>query len=123
MNKETLRMQVLAGIITESQYKVKLNENNKFPEGFNPTQTDEDDDETYEGEVLVAYEAPMEGWDTEHMDTIVIVKREDGFYVDGYISFGEFETQGPFDSLEKAEEVAYDVMEELVDGFKDNDEY
>ena len=26
MNKETLRMQMLAGIITESQYKVKLNE-------------------------------------------------------------------------------------------------
>jgi hypothetical protein len=26
MNKETLRMQMLAGIITESQYKTKLNE-------------------------------------------------------------------------------------------------
>ncbi len=26
VNKETLRMQMLAGIITESQYKVKLNE-------------------------------------------------------------------------------------------------
>jgi hypothetical protein len=27
MNKETLRMQMLAGIITESQYKTQLNEN------------------------------------------------------------------------------------------------
>lgn len=27
MNKETLRMQMLAGVITESQYKAKLNEN------------------------------------------------------------------------------------------------
>jgi hypothetical protein len=27
MNKEQLRMQMLAGIITESEYKVKLNEN------------------------------------------------------------------------------------------------
>ena len=27
MNKETLRMQMLAGLITESQYKQKLNEN------------------------------------------------------------------------------------------------
>ena len=27
MNKETLRMQMLAGIITERQYKAKLNEN------------------------------------------------------------------------------------------------
>jgi len=28
MDKETLRMQMLAGIITESQYKLQLNENN-----------------------------------------------------------------------------------------------
>ena len=27
MNKETLRMQMLAGVITESQYKERLNEN------------------------------------------------------------------------------------------------
>ena len=27
MNKETLRMQMLAGLITESEYKAKLNEN------------------------------------------------------------------------------------------------
>ena len=30
MNKETLRMQMLAGIITESQYKVKLTTNSKM---------------------------------------------------------------------------------------------
>jgi hypothetical protein len=30
MNKEQLRMQMLAGIITESQYKAKLNENTTF---------------------------------------------------------------------------------------------
>ena len=41
MNKETLRMQMLAGIITESQYKVKLNEDEENPKpnyitiGFN----------------------------------------------------------------------------------------
>jgi hypothetical protein len=29
MNKETLRMQMLAGLITESQYKQKLNEENE----------------------------------------------------------------------------------------------
>jgi hypothetical protein len=28
MNKETLRMQMLAGLITESEYKARLNENN-----------------------------------------------------------------------------------------------
>jgi hypothetical protein len=31
MNKETLRMQMLAGIITEGQYKAKLNENMDSP--------------------------------------------------------------------------------------------
>ena len=35
MNKETLRMQMLAGIITESQYKKKLNENGISPIIFN----------------------------------------------------------------------------------------
>jgi hypothetical protein len=30
MNKETFRMQMLAGIITEGQYKAKLNENESF---------------------------------------------------------------------------------------------
>jgi hypothetical protein len=30
MNKETLRMQMLAGIITEGQYKAKLNENEEY---------------------------------------------------------------------------------------------
>ena len=34
MNKETLRMQMLAGIITESQYKAKLNENRTAKELF-----------------------------------------------------------------------------------------
>lgn len=32
MNKETLRMQMLAGIITEGQYKKILNENIKYTE-------------------------------------------------------------------------------------------
>jgi hypothetical protein len=32
MNKETLRMQMLAGIITESQYKAKLNEDENAPD-------------------------------------------------------------------------------------------
>ena len=32
MNKETLRMQMLAGIITESQYKAKLNEEIDIPD-------------------------------------------------------------------------------------------
>lgn len=41
MNKETLRMQMLAGIITESQYKARLNENQALGTLFYP---EEDED-------------------------------------------------------------------------------
>jgi hypothetical protein len=37
MKKEELRMQMLAGIITESQYKQKLNENEDVMEAKNLT--------------------------------------------------------------------------------------
>ena len=36
MNKETLRMQMLAGVITESQYKEKLNEMGNESSELNP---------------------------------------------------------------------------------------
>jgi hypothetical protein len=36
-NKETLRMQMLAGIITESQYKAKLNEDNNIIDVEHPS--------------------------------------------------------------------------------------
>ena len=38
MDKETLRMQMLAGIITEGQYEAKLNENETVEEFENLTQ-------------------------------------------------------------------------------------
>ena len=59
MNKETLRMQMLAGIITESQYAAKLNEN----EGMKVTFLKQDEAEAlpdeptneYEEDVMDAY--------------------------------------------------------------------
>ena len=75
MNKETLRMQMLAGIITEGQYKQKLNENNpdeNSPEWIGPNSPKakiltnvyyigEDADEDlsdYAGSAVPAYELP-----------------------------------------------------------------
>jgi hypothetical protein len=40
MNKETLRMQMLAGIITEGQYKEKLNENKEKDEYYEKLRRD-----------------------------------------------------------------------------------
>ena len=39
MNKEQLRMQMLAGIITESQYTIKLNEFEEIPNNWNEIAT------------------------------------------------------------------------------------
>lgn len=118
MKDEFRRMQVLAGVITESEYKQMVNEIKKYPKGFSPIDTDEEDNEIYEGDIIVAYEAPMEGWDEEHTDRVIIVKRKDGFYVDGYISFGDFTTEGPFNALKEAEDVAYNIMKDLVNDWK-----
>ena len=50
MNKETLRMQMLAGIITEGQYKGKLNEEQAIGTIF---YKDEDGDYVYDEEKLI----------------------------------------------------------------------
>ena len=119
MNNEFQRMQKLAGLITESQ----LNED-KYPEGFTPIEINQkEDNETYGGEVIAAYEAPMEGWDTEHFDSVVIVKKEDGFYIDGYVSFGEFDVESPFKTQQEAEDRAYDIMEEFKEDWDEDEDW
>jgi hypothetical protein len=85
----------------------------KHPRGFKPVETDETDNEIQEGEILAAYESPGEGWDKEHPDAVYVVKRDDGFYVTTYISFGEPDEEGPFNTLPEAEKRAYDIMKEL----------
>lgn len=113
LSEEFKKMQKLAGIITENQ--------NNYPKGFNPYTPTQDDNESYDGEVVAAYTAPTDGWDENNSDTVVIVKKEDGFYVDGYISFGDFDIKGPFKTQQEAEDEAYDIMEDIVFNW-DNDE-
>ena len=158
MTKETLRMQMLAGIITEGQYKQLLedmeivdrildkisaqgkdslsdeekayldkyskgeknikNPFKKHPKGFRPIETDITDNEAQEGEIITAYESPGEGWDKNNPDTVYVVKRNDGFYVNTYISFGEPDEEGPFSTLQEAEKIAYDIMKELKEDWE-----
>ena len=55
--------------------------------------------------------APMEGWDEEHEDMVIIKQKDDGkHYLDGYVAFGDFEEQGPFDSYEEVFQLAVDEM-------------
>ncbi|MDB4276920.1 hypothetical protein N9864_00195 [bacterium] len=65
-----------------------------------------------DGEIAVkAWDVPMEGWDEEHKDMIIIRKDDDGFYLDGYVSFGDFEMQGPFNTYEEVLKLAVEEME------------
>ena len=65
-----------------------------------------------DGEIAVkAWDAPMEGWDEEHKDMIIIRKDDDGFYLDGYVPFGDFEMQGPFNTYEEVLKLAVEEME------------
>lgn len=91
--------------------------------GFTSITPDKDHDEIYEGKTLGVWSAPMEGWDEEHEDTVALVQKDDGFYVDGYISFGEFEAQGPFKTQKEAEKEVKNQMEALKEEWKDEDDY
>ena len=67
----------------------------------------EEDDEI----AVKAWDAPMEGWDEKNKDIIVVRKEDDKFYLDGYIPFGSFDEQGPFDTYEEALKLAVEEME------------
>tara|TARA_R110002020_G_scaffold287847_1_gene503411 strand:+ start:1275 stop:1661 length:387 start_codon:yes stop_codon:yes gene_type:complete len=62
--------------------------------------------------VIKVWDAPMEGWDEEHKDMIIIKQKDDGkHYLDGYVAFGDYKEQGPFDSYEEVFQLAVDEME------------
>ena len=79
-----------------------------------------------DGEIAVkAWDAPMEGWDEEHKDMIIIRKDDDGFYLDGYVSFGDFEMQGPFNTYEEVFKLAVEEMEAFKEDWDEekNEDY
>ena len=117
LSEQFQRMQKLAGILNEGQ--------EKFPKGFTPYPPTKEDDETYNAKVLATYTAPMDGWDENNSDTVVVLEDEEGFWVDGYLSFGDFEDMegtGPFKTQKEAEDKAYDVMEDIVFNWDEEDD-
>ena len=67
----------------------------------------------------------MDGWDENNSDTVVVLEDEEGFWVDGYLSFGDFEDMegtGPFKTQKEAEDKAYDVMEDIVFNWDEEDD-
>ncbi len=66
------------------------------------------------GELIEAYEAPMEGWDKTHSDVIYIFKKINGkFNVMGNYAFGDFISEGEYNSFYGAQKRAVELMEEL----------
>jgi len=99
-----------------------------IPSGWTDGGDDYSDWENNPGETVIkVFSAPMEGWDEEHEDMIMIKKgigdfnpdNEEKFFVDGYISYGDYGTpDGPFDSYNEAFKVAVEAMEELKQDWK-----
>ena len=111
-------------------YEDSLKESDSFmiPSGWTDGGEDYSDWENNPGETVIkVFSAPMEGWDKEHEDMIMIKKgigdfnpdNEEKFFVDGYISYGDYGTpDGPFDSYDEAFKVAVGAMEELKQDWK-----
>ena len=67
------------------------------------------------------WDAPMEGWDEEHRDVIIIKQKDDGkHYLDGYVAFGDYKEQGPFDSYEEVFQLAVDEMNAFKEDWGDD---
>jgi len=111
------RKYLTEGIIKEDSIPSGWTEENLDGRGF-------DEDEPEDGHILKIWSAPMEGWDEEHKDEVIIRIGEDGkHYQDAYISFGDYEEQGPFDTYEEALKSAIGEMNAFKEDWEDEDEY
>lgn len=64
----------MSTLINEVVAKLK-----KYPKGFLPIETDKEDDKVYGGQIIAAYDAPMEGWDEDNRDMVLVVKKKMDF--------------------------------------------
>lgn len=110
--------------LEESPDELDESKKSDIPKGW-----DKEDPKTYsdeEEEVVNAYSAPMEGWDEENNDLILIVKEKDGTYkVNVTMAFGgDLEDEAKdksFPDHEDAKKYAFEVMEKLKEDWKDED--
>ena len=112
-NTERKGLESDLGLERDELYEGVIKEELKAPSGWSEIKDlsdmhrSEEDDEI----AVKAWDAPMEGWDEENKDIIVVRKEDDKFYLDGYIPFGSFDEQGPFDTYEEALKLAVEEME------------
>lgn len=107
MNKEQLRMQMLAGIITESQYKKKLNEITYI---------------SPDGELLGDFtfnQLPLNQDVKQYINKIIKDAKDDGEF-ENLKSFGYFDTELPIHLLQKFNG---DIIENFLDLSPEDLEY
>ena len=82
-----------------------------------------DEDEPDDEHILKIWSAPMEGWDEEHYDEVIIKSKHQKYYQDAYVSFGDYEEQGPFDTYKEALESAIGEMNAFKEDWDSEDDY
>ena len=105
MNKETLRMQMLAGIITESQYKMKLNEDGDAPY----YETDPDDPDYINYINIVFNRLKQAGY---NLPSIMVDDMKDLYYDFDYADYFIENNFGADMTLQDAKQTINDLIEE-----------
>jgi len=95
----------------------------EIPKGWEQSKFDPDQDPEDDIEVE-AYSAPMEGWDEEHRDYVIIYKTPNNeYYIVSSFAFGDYETdEKRFNSLSNARKHAVEVMEDIMKEWETDDE-
>lgn len=98
----------------------------QIPEGWNEDEEIDhsDEQELWEGIILNSFWAPMEGWDENHDDHVLIIKKNNGTYsVDISYAFGN-DTSLPCKTYGQAKKIAIKNMEDISSEWEDdNDGY
>ncbi len=105
VNKETLRMQMLAGIITEGQYKAKLNEN----EEMQAYETDPNDPD-YINHINIVFNRLKQAGYT--LPSVIVDDMEDLYYDFDYRDYFTENGFGADMTLQDAKQTINDLIEE-----------
>ena len=122
LSEEFTRMQKLAGIINEIKAVPGFL---SIPKGWKELSVDEDPDLEEDIEIE-SYGAPMEGWDTNHLDIVTIYStpeidawteepiKEKKYFVKVYISYGDWtEDMEKYDTFIGAKIKAIEIMNDI----------
>lgn len=103
--------------------------NSETPQGWSEVEigSEDQDIDLYGGEIVASYSAPMEGWDENNSDSVLIIKDKSGKYkIDVYYAFGgedEAIKDEKFQSLKEAQERAVEIMEEIKEDWDEEENW